>query len=29
MGRAARARAELSFDARTVAHETLAAMGLG
>jgi glycosyltransferase involved in cell wall biosynthesis len=29
MGRAARARAELSFDARTVAHETLAAMALG
>jgi glycosyltransferase involved in cell wall biosynthesis len=29
MGCAARARAELSFDARTVARETLAAMGLG
>ena len=29
MGRAARARAEQVFDARTVAQETLAAMGLG
>jgi glycosyltransferase involved in cell wall biosynthesis len=29
MGRAGRARAERVFDARTVAQETLAAMGLG
>jgi glycosyltransferase involved in cell wall biosynthesis len=29
MGRAARDRAERMFDARTVARETLAAMGLG